>query len=272
MPPTTPKQGPTTRKQGLTKGKQGPTKGKQGPTTLAMVSTTVVTPIPRVVDLNSSAADPNSSAADPIFPAADPSLGVARASPPAAGAIPSAAAANSPAAMASVWSAGLQTGALAKRAEHAGLETGAPCGWQLSRCDNSPASSGRLFGGARLRRALTADAGGASAASFFAAGGMLALLASLRSKWLARQSLAPPALRVGSSCRAATTPPLNAPRSADFQIGAIMPGFFNAPIWKSALQAMGGTGYPKVAVVALRQLVRVGSSSVGARLQATRSC
>ncbi len=32
--------------------------------------------------------------------------------------------------------------------------------------------------------------------------------------------------------------PLNAQRSADFQIGAIMPGFSNAPIWKSALQFM----------------------------------
>ncbi len=35
---------------------------------------------------------------------------------------------------------------------------------------------------------------------------------------------------------------LNTQRSADFQIGAIMPGFSNAPIWKSALQFMERAG------------------------------
>jgi hypothetical protein len=32
--------------------------------------------------------------------------------------------------------------------------------------------------------------------------------------------------------------PLNAQRSANFQIGAIRPAFSNAPIWKSALEFM----------------------------------
>jgi hypothetical protein len=38
---------------------------------------------------------------------------------------------------------------------------------------------------------------------------------------------------------------LNAQRSADFQIGAIMPGFSNAPIWKLALQFMGREMHPR---------------------------
>jgi hypothetical protein len=51
-------------------------------------------------------------------------------------------------------------------------------------------------GGVRLRRTLFADEGGASAASISGWSGvpgvMLAPLASLRSIWLARRSLAPP--------------------------------------------------------------------------------